>query len=219
MDVDKMHDGLKSGRCAICHFMEKDESDLLCKWAGYGEDISKGLSDGEVFCNHHFWSLKKVMSDVTAAALNGFLLEQFVSELDGLAVQAADVWLRDYQDRQSLSGHVVCPACRTLSGREREYIEAFGAFLADGENMHAYDKSRGLCIPHFMRIFLSERDDAQRERMWTIQTRHIAALIHELKVFIRKRLPPQKWERTEDEKFAYWRSLEKLVGRQGTKWR
>ncbi len=219
MDSDRLHDALSSGRCMICHLLERDESDLLCKWAGYGEDIHKGLRDEEIFCNLHFWKLKKAMSDVTAAALNCFLLEQFLSELDNTDVQLADAWLRDYQDRQSLSGHVVCPVCRTLSGREKDYIKTVGAFLADGENMQAYDKSRGLCIPHFVRVFLSERDDAQRERMWTIQTRHIAALIQELKVFIRKRLPPQKWERTEDEKFAYWRSLEKLVGRQGTKWR
>ncbi len=218
MDNDKMHEGLESGRCTICHFMEKDESDLLCKWAGAGENIYKGLRAGEVFCNLHFWRMKKAMSDVTAAALNGFLLEQFVSELDSTDVQLADAWLRDYQDRQSLSGHVVCPVCRTLFGREKEYIEAVVAFLADRENMQTYQKSRGLCIPHFIKVFLSVRDDLQRERIWTIQKTHTTVLMEELQEFIRKQLPPLKWERTGDEKLAYWRSLEKLVGRTGTKW-
>ena len=159
------------------------------------------------------------MSDVTAAALNGFLLEQFACELDSTDVQLSAVWLRNYQDLQSLSGHEVCPVCATLSGREEEYIEAVVEFLADEDNMQAYEKSRGLCIPHFIKIFFSVPDALQRERLRTIQKSHISALINELQEFIRKQFPPQKWERTGDEKVAHWRSLEKLVGRIGTKWR
>jgi hypothetical protein len=62
-------------------------------------------------------------------------------------------------------------------------------------------------------------DDLQRERLRAIQKSHIRILIKELQGFMRKQLPPAKWERTEDEKVAHWRSLEKLVGRIGTKWR
>jgi hypothetical protein len=219
MNQDRMQDALNSGRCMICHFIEKDESDLLIKWASTGENIHKGLPAGESFCNHHFWRLSKVVTDVTVATLNEFLLEQFVSELDSVEELWTEVWFRNYQDRQSdLSGRGVCPVCKKLFEREREYIEAAIAFLEDDENTAAYEKSRGLCIPHFIKVSLSVRDDMQRERLRAIQKNHTAALMHELREFIRKKLPPLRWERTGDERLAYWRSLEKLVGRRGTKW-
>jgi endogenous inhibitor of DNA gyrase (YacG/DUF329 family) len=219
MDQNRIRDAIKSKRCMICHFIEKDESDLLISWAGAGENIHKGLRIGECFCNHHFWRLRKVVNDVTAATLNGFLLDQFVSELDNKEKHQTEVWFRDYRDRQSgLTGQTACPVCGKLFAREREYIESIIAFLEDKENMPAYEKSRGLCIPHFIKVFLSLQDNMQRERLREIQKSHITELMHELQEFIRKQLPPQKWERTEDEKVAHWRSLEKLVGRIGTKW-
>ena len=219
MEMGKIHNGLDSGRCMICYFIENDESELLIKWAARGEKIQQGLRHGGAFCNHHCWRLKKVMSDNTAAALGVFLLEQVLFELDGADASLTEAWLRDYQDRQSSLVHEVCPVCGMLSGREKEYIEAVVAFLADGENMQAYEKSRGLCIPHFIKVFLSMGDGPQRERLRAIQKSHIRVLISELQAFIGKQRPPQKWERTGDEKVAHWRSLEKLVGRIGTKWR
>jgi hypothetical protein len=219
MEIEKIHNGLDSGRCMICHFIENDESELLIQWAGRGEKIRQGLQSGEAFCNHHFWRLKKVMSDDTVAALGVFLLEQFFFELDGADAPLTEAWLRDYQDRQSFSGHMDCPVCGILSDHEREYINAAVAFLGFAGNMPAYEKSRGLCIPHFIKVFLSVRDESQRQRLREIQKSHIAALIHELQEFIKKKDPPLKWERTGDEKIAHWRSLEKLVGRTGTKWR
>ena len=220
MDLDRIHDGLDSERCMICHFIEKDESDLLINWASSGENIHKGLRIGESFCNPHFWRLSKVVTDVTVAALNGFLLEQFVSELDNNEEQQTEAWFRNYRDRQSgLTERVVCPVCGTLFERESEHIESVITYLEGKENMQAYEKSRGLCIPHFIKVFLSVRNDVQRERLRAIQKSHITILMHELQEFIRKKFPPLRWERTGAEKLAYWRSLEKLVGRKGTKWR
>ncbi len=220
MDLDRMRAALDSGRCMICHFIEKDESDLLIEWSSSGENIHKGLRIGESFCNHHFWGLSKVVTDVTVATLNGFLLEQFVYELDNNREQRTESWFRNYRDRQSgLSGQSICPVCGKLLEREMEYIESVIAFLEDKENMPAYERSRGLCNPHFIKIFLSVRDDIQRERLRVIQKNHITTLIYELQEFIKKKFPPLRWERTGAEKLAYWRSLEKLVGRKGTKWR
>lgn len=162
----------------ICHFIEKDESDLLIKWASSGENIHKGLKIGESFCNHHFWRLSKVVTDVTVATLNWFLLEQFVSELDNTGEHQTEAWFRNYRDRQSgVSGPDVCPVCGKLVEREKEYIESVITFLEDTENMPAYEKSRGLCIPHFIKIFLFMRDDMQRERLREIQKSHITTLI------------------------------------------
>jgi len=217
--MEKIHEGLDSGRCMICHFIENDESELLIKWAGRGEQIQQGLRNRESFCNHHFWRLKKVMSDNTVAALGVFLLEQFVYELDGSDAPLTEAWLRDYQDRRSFSGRIDCPVCGTLFEREREYINAAVDFLESAGNMPVYEKSRGLCMPHFIKVFLSIRDESQRQRLREIQKKHIDALVGELQEFIKKKDPSRKWERTGDEKVAHWRSLEKLVGRTGTKWR
>lgn len=220
MNRDRMQDALNSGRCMICHFIEKDESDLLIKWASTGENIHKGLCIGESFCNHHFWKLSKVVADVDVAALNGFLLEQFLSDLDSKDEQQTEAWLQNYRDcRNGLSEAIVCPICGRLFKREREYIESIIAFLEDKKNVSAYEKSRGLCTPHFIKVFLSLRGDLHREQLRVIQKSHMIALIYEFREYIRKKLPPLRWERSGAEKLAYWRSLEKLVGRQGSKWR
>ncbi len=220
MDIGKMHEGLEAGRCAICYFMEKDESELLIQWAGAGEQIHDGLRNGELFCNFHFWKLNKIANAVTMAALNGFLLELFVFESGNTDVRQTEVRLHAYQDRQgNSSGAALCPLCGRLVEREWAYIEALAKFLEDKDSMSMYERSRGLCMPHFIKVFLLEKDERVKERLKVIHESHITELIHELEEFIKKKDPPQKWERTEDEKLSYWRSLEKLVGRQGTKWR
>ena len=219
MDKGRIRDALDSGRCMICHFMDKDESDLLIQWASAGENIHKGLRNGDSFCNHHFWRLSKVISDVALATLSGFFLEQFISELDNTGKEQTEVWFRNYREHQSgLLGQAVCPVCGRLAQRESDYTESVVEFLEGEGNMKTYEDSRGLCIAHFIKIFLYLRNDIVRERLRMSQRSHIITLIHELQEFIRKKNPSLRWERTTDEWIAYWRSLEKLVGRQGTKW-
>ena len=182
-------------------------------WVSEGEEeVRKQFYKKKRLCNYHFWKLEKRSTDDTMACMTEFLLEQFLSELKGRDKQQIGAWIKD---QNNVSDKNVCPICERLSELERKYIELLVTFIGEKENTILYGKSRGLCVPHFFKIFSFSNDDHIRNLLLDIQKDHINTLLNELKEFIRKKGPSLRWERTDDEKVAYFRAIEKIAGRDG----
>lgn len=81
--------------------------------------------------------------------------------------------------------------------------------------MDIYQNSRGVCIPHFVKVYITLENGHMKNRFSCIQKKHTKLLLNELEGFIGKK--NSRWERTKDENASYKRTISKLVGRRGTK--
>lgn len=217
MEREQLSKALNSGRCIICFFMGQDESDLLATWVGHGEEeVEREFYKGKRLCNYHLWKLEKFSDDVNMAYITKFLLEKVILTLKDQDAHETGILINDFGDFQNnLSDKNACPICETLSELERKYIEFLIGFIEKQENVELYEKSRGLCVRHFLAAFSSSKADYVRDRLLVIQEDHINALLNELKEFIRKKGPSLRWERTRDEKISYLRAIEKITGMEG----
>jgi hypothetical protein len=213
MEQEKLLKGLSSGRCIICHLLREKELNLLAIWVSKGEEeVQKQFYKKKRLCNYHFWMLEKRSTDDTMACVTEFLLEQFLSELKDRDEQQIIVWIKD---QNNVSDKNVCPICERLSELERKYMELLVTFTKEKENTILYGKSRGLCVPHFFKVFSFTNDDHIKNLFLDIQKDHINTLLNELREFVRKKSPSLRWERTSDEKISYLRAIEKITGREG----
>jgi len=220
MDLDRMQKALGSGRCIVCFLMTADELDMLYKGASISTDMEIGQTLAKNgFCSHHFWKLNMRSAYDTISHMTGYLLGKFVSAMEQEDNHPVDNIMNQYWDnRINQSGEIICPICETLSEQETEYINHLKIFLTTKEHLEHFRNSRGLCIPHFMKLMRVVESGSVKKELFFIQRNHVITLIHELQEFIRKYLPPLRWERTDDEKFAYYRAIEKLVGKEGIKY-
>jgi len=215
-----MQKALESGRCIVCFLMTADESDLLIKGASISTemDISQTLANNG-FCSHHFWKLNMRSAYNTTSHITGYLLNEFITAMEQGDNHSIDAILNHYRDdRINQSGEIICPICETLSKQESEYLCYLRTFFTTNEHLEHFRNSRGLCIPHFMKLMRVVENVSVKKELFTIQRNHVTTLVHELQEFIRKYLPPLRWDRTDDEKFAYYRAIEKLVGKEGVKY-
>lgn len=216
---NELSKALNSGRCIVCFFMGQDESDLLAGWVGRGEEeVEKQFHLQKRLCNYHFWKLEKFATDVTMASVSKFLLEKIISTLKEREPYET-IFMNDNEGyRNNLSDKNVCPICEILSEMEAKYIEFLIGFMEKRENMELYEKSRGLCTPHFLKAFSSSKSDLVRGLLLAIQEDHTNILLNELNEFIRKQGPPLRWERSHDERLSYYRAIEKITGGEGIRW-
>jgi hypothetical protein len=213
MEQEKLLKALSLGRCIICSLLGEKELNLLTMWVCEGEEeVQKQFYKKKRLCNYHFWKLEKRSTHDTMACVTKFLLEQFLSELKDRDEQQIRAWIKD---PNNVSDKNVCPICERLSELERKYIELLVTFMAEKENTILYGKSRGLCVPHFFKVFSFSNDDHIRNLLLDIQKDHINTLLNELREFNRKKGPSLRWERTSDEKISYLRAIEKITGREG----
>lgn len=220
MDQDRMYKALGSGRCIVCFLMTDDEADMLYKGASINTtiEVSETLAKNG-FCRHHFWQLNKRSAYDTTSHITGYLLQKFILATEQEDRQSIDDILNQYRDnRMNTSGEIICPICETLSKLETEYINYLKTFIMAYEHVEHFRNSRGLCIPHFMRLIHVVDSASMKKELLSIQRNHITMLTQELEEYIRKHLPPLKWERTYDEKIAYYRAIEKLVGKEGVEY-
>jgi len=143
------------------------------------------------------------------------LLNQFVYEADDNMIGK----FKNYTKEQyNLSEKNTCPVCDSISTSEIQHLTNLKEFLSSEQNRELYQNSRGLCINHFIKLFDFLEDTELREKIYSIQKRHIENLLCELDGFIRKQHRILRERRTVDEKRSYIRALEKLVAKTGVKW-
>jgi len=222
---EKVIDAFSSGRCPVCAMLRQDEFDSLCHWVGQSAEQYKGseerikLVTSGGFCNYHFWEFQRLNTNYGSAAIGAELIERLIKILRTHNYEnLIDAFKERKEDFKiwSFEGSTYCPLCRVLRKKEKRYLKELTVILQDDGHKAKYSESRGLCIPHFIKIvdyiengllikFLFETQIAQMEKIK-------ANAIN----LIQKKEPPLCWEQTEDEKKSWFRAIEKIVGRSGT---
>jgi len=107
----------------------------------------------------------------------------------------------------------VCPACAWSEKMERIYLELLLQHLLSEDGLRdPYEKSEGLCLPHFRQALALVRDEQVFDALLGAQRAVWAGLVAELGEFIRKSDHRFRHEPMGPEKDAWIRSIAALVG-------
>jgi hypothetical protein len=235
----------KAETCFLCHLENRFEQryvdnylDELVMDAGAREKIIESRG----FCNYHFY--KMFASSTNPASSDGLgmalilksvteqLFEDVTADLrtGGESLQRSSFDLRSRFRSTSapsylrtVSNQEKCPACDHVSEIMRIYIKEFVQKLGeDDEIKELFNKSRGLCIPHYvMTLGIASRSHSERfphtaKTIVDKQLQVLEGLQHDLSAYIERhdyRFSDK--ERAGTEK-AVGESLAKVVGRRGT---
>ena len=86
----------------------------------------------------------------------------------------------------SLPSRPPCPICREERGREEVVVDSFCEGLRAPDLAAAWERSCGLCMPHFRLAFLRCRDTVAWRRILDVQRRALTDLAGELEELARK---------------------------------
>jgi len=203
----KILEAFSSGRCPICALLRQDEFDYLCEWVGMSDvkyRNTKGRSRllrSKGFCNYHFWEFERVSSHYGSVEMTSELVEQLITIL---------------KTKGAFHHNVACPVCSDLKAIKTVYLKGLISLLEDNDNRKKYAESWGLCYSHLLMVLNHVRDESITEFLLETGLEQLKRVKSHGMEFMRKKNPPLRWEQTDDEKAAYFRAIEKLVGRRGT---
>jgi len=210
----KLAEAFKSGRCPICYLLQGDEFHELCRWVG-GNVADEGnrqrLDVAGGFCNYHFWLLGEIHSPQSGSLVNDYVAANFLDPLRNLSTGGGGTfaqWLRNVAEH--------CPLCIHLIAREATHLRALADWLNEPPSWREYENSRGLCLPHLVRLQALIDDPMLRKQLTCAQVVQVGRLLKEMRDFARQFEAGQRWEISHDEWKAWERLVEKLVGRKGT---
>jgi len=235
----------KAETCFLCHLENRFEQryvdnylDELVMDAGAREKIIESRG----FCNYHFY--KMLASSTNPASSDGLgmalilksvtkqLFEDVTADLR-IGVESPPTIELDLRGRfrqssapsylRTVSNQENCPACDHVSEIMRIYIKEFVQELKeDNEIKELFNKSRGLCIPHYvMTLHIVSRLHSKKfphtaKTIIDKQLQVLEELQNNLSVYIeRQDCRFSDKERAGTEK-AVGESLAKVVGRRGT---
>lgn len=87
---------------------------------------------------------------------------------------------------ERLAPHAPCLICQSLAEAETRYIKVMGDFLDDDRLRTAYEKSEGLCLPHFQQVLAASDDPGAIRTLIATQKRVWTQLREDLNTFIAK---------------------------------
>jgi len=214
-------EAFSSDGCPLCAMLRRDELDSLYQWVGQSNENAKNsaqikqLLDAGGFCNFHFWQLQKMSTHYGIASIGGQLIDKL---LETLKRHKQKYFVDAIKHRES---HlkiwlIECPLCCELSKKEREYLKELLVVLTDNKYKSEYEQSRGLCMPHLMKITGYIDNDLLLDILYETEIYQLEKLKSDAADFVSKRYPPQRWKQTEDEKKSWFRAIEKIVGRSGS---
>jgi hypothetical protein len=235
----------KAETCFLCHLENRFEQryvenylDELVMDAGAREKIIESRG----FCNYHFY--KMFASSANPASSDGLGMALILKSVTEQLFEDVTVDLRigvespqrtgfDLRGRfrsssapsylRTVSNQENCPACDHVSEIMRIYITEFVQKLEeDNEIKELFNKSRGLCIPHYVMTLhiisklYSKKSPHTAKTITDKQLQVLEELQNNLSVYIeRQDCRFSDKERTGTEK-AVGESLVEVVGRRGT---
>jgi hypothetical protein len=171
-------------RCCVCEKLDAAEFDYICAVQYEADKGMKELFLGKGFCNGHFWKIASLTSREAVSSMAILLLENGSPPTRG------------------------CLICEYGHIKEREFINGLREELDESLSGGNWDKK--LCLPH-LELISNGLERESREYLERLQRKHNERLLEELKGFLAKR---ENWSaRTPGERTAWWRAIEKLVGR------
>ena len=217
MEKDKVVDAFLSGRCPICSLLRQDEFDLLCHWVGVSDekhrtsDERDKLLKSRGFCNYHFWEFERISGQYGGAEICIGLINKYVAIL-----QNEQKEIRSSGVKTHYRG-LDCPLCADVEKMEAGYIIELISLLDSDENRRKYAAGWGLCVPHLIKTIIGVKDDSLVSFLFEEEKEKMEQLELNAREYVHKRNAPLRWEQTDDEKNSWFRAIEKLVGRRGTK--
>jgi hypothetical protein len=203
----------RTGGCALCKLLARLEFDHVVQFATAKRGDLQGFRDfsaGMVLCNGHFWQVDR-----------SFDSPHFADRLlEFLALLPGDLGLGDGSPA-SLEGLPLrrerCWICQELARDQGDYVGALVGLLEDPEFRGAYQRSRGLCLPHVHAVATAAGPEA---RAWLLgaELAHWQSLKHDLAELWRKRGPGVRAGLTAAEEVAPARCVQKLVRGSGCPW-
>jgi hypothetical protein len=107
----------------------------------------------------------------------------------------------------SMPGRAACPVCREERGQSEIAIDALLEGMRHDEFAAAFERSAGLCLPHFRIAFLRARDPIAWRRVLDVERTALARLTAELQTLARKYDYRNAEEEMGDESDAWRRAL------------
>jgi hypothetical protein len=190
--------------CPICSILQDRTYNLLCELqleAVRNEEINALVLSAGGYCHFHFWYLEHLASAATnAQLLEGLLTEIEEGRLEGMLAGTAVV----------LADRSQCPVCRDGSTWEQNLLASFIRKISDQDFRAVYNDSRGLCLPHLVKISTQITDRNQRTFLLDGSRRQLRTLLQELKLLLIKRQNSDHSPGAERD--SVYRAIGKLVG-------
>ncbi len=108
-----------------------------------------------------------------------------------------------------------CVVCRHLADAERRYVHTMSRYLTDRRLREAYERSDGLCLPHFRQVLRAIQQPEERNLLIAIQQGIWAALKADLDEFIAKNDYQRAAEPMGREKDSWKRATARMAGERG----
>lgn len=217
MTFYKLIDALEVKGCPICNLLKKTAHRTMegllyerVNDAGTRQKIRKSLG----FCNRHSWQLKQLGDAFGLSILYNDLLSIIQSKLEeGVEIKhsfVAKVEKNFYGNTRSS-----CPICKRVADTEKRYLTSFVEYFNDRQVKDKFKSSFGFCLPHLVKIMKLFKDKTAQQELLEIELKKIKTLRQELKEFMRKHDYRFSKEKINQEKDAWIRAIEKLVGKEG----
>jgi hypothetical protein len=214
----RITEAFSSNGCPLCTMLQKDEFNSLCQWVGRSNNNAKDceqikqLIDAGGFCSYHFWRFSKICTHYGIANIAGQLIEKL---LEILKTTGRKYFVDTLEQREKASEFwlVECPLCFELNEKENVYLKELTAVLKEDGYKSKYEKSCGLCMPHYRKIIGGIGNDSLPRFLFETEINQLEKIKTAAAGLVDKSEPPLRWEQTEDEKKSWFLSVEKIVGR------
>jgi hypothetical protein len=179
------------------------------------------------FCNWHTWEARTIKTAPLAVAIIAQdLLEEELTRLSALQQRPLGGLLaKPWPGRMSTHALLafvrawrqrgMCPACQVAVEHEKHALETLLTALPEANFAQRFEASRGVCLPHVVRIIERHAAHPALKALVEAQRRQYARLVAELAEFSRKqnyRCTDTRWGAESD---AWLRAIEMLAGKPG----
>ena len=226
-----LRDALSEPGCVVCRLNVDSADEFLDSllW----ESVNDPLKRQEVrrslgFCHKHAWLLVRASASVGVAIIAQDLFERVLETIDkasfdalpALSLRRVHEVVDSKQPSAATAGLVAqltaqapCPACVWEEKMERIYLDALVQNLRGEDGLLAeFEKSDGLCLPHFRQALACVRDRATFEALVSAQRAIWERLVDHLGESIRKNDYRFQHEAWGEESGAWLRAIAALVG-------
>jgi len=188
--------------CPICHQMDKDEFDFMCRFQGKSvkeEEVRRDLISSRGYCNFHFHEMARLTSPVVNSVVTRDLIDREIQDAEKGAFPSGQSPL--------------CPVCRHVTGREELYLREFAAALGEDRVKAEYESSDGLCLQHLKKVLNLRQGMDLGPLLLATEVRHLKRLKAELETNLEQHRSVGKTRGRERNSWAI--AIQKLVGKRG----
>jgi hypothetical protein len=208
--------GLASGRCPLCYAVASDVRRWLDSFWREGRqspEARRRFYAGGGFCRRHAWLLHELVAAHSGAAiadLYGRLAEHDLATLRALLAK------NDRRRRpgwRRLQRSDPCSACVEEAAALERKAEFFLEMIASESGRRRYERARGVCYPHLLRLLeAAENDEPLRHFLLGDWRRRLDEIRFRLDRFDRTRDHHFAAERREEDERSWTDVIHHYVG-------